>query len=141
MIFRRVSYGKWWSRYVWSRLLHVSGLFTFESAVCLHSISCLFTFQNDKPVILVTVNYRLGILGFLSLGDDVITGNMGLKDQSLAMNWVQDHISRFGGDPNQVTIFGESAGGISIMAHLLSPWSKGLFQRAIVQSGPMVNFD
>ena len=99
----------------------------------------MFTFQNDKPVILVTVNYRLGILGFLSLGDDVITGNMGLKDQSLAMNWVKNHISRFGGDPNQVTIFGESAGGISIMAHLLSPWSKGLFQRAIVQSGPMVS--
>ena len=120
----------------------------FMSQVCLllnqlfvYNLKQLFTFQNDKPVILVTVNYRLGILGFLSLGDDVITGNMGLKDQSLAMNWVQDHISRFGGDPNQVTIFGESAGGISIMAHLLSPWSKGLFQRAIVQSGPMVSFD
>ena len=122
--------------------LLLNQLFVYiSSAVCLHFISCLFTFQNDKPVILVTVNYRLGILGFLSLGDDVITGNMGLKDQSLAMNWVQDHISRFGGDPNQVTIFGESAGGISIMAHLLSPWSKGLFQRAIVQSGPMVSFD
>ena len=49
------------------------------------------------------------------------------------MKWVQDHISKFGGDPEQVTIFGESAGGISIMAHLVSPWSKGLFQKAIVQ--------
>ena len=55
------------------------------------------------------------------------------------MKWVQDHISKFGGDPEQVTIFGESAGGISIMAHLVSPWSKGLFHRAIVQSGPLVS--
>ena len=55
------------------------------------------------------------------------------------MKWVQAHISKFGGDPDQVTIFGESAGGISIMAHLVSPWSKGLFQKAIVQSGPLVS--
>ena len=96
--------------------------------------------SSESPVILVTVNYRLGILGFLSLGDDVISGNMGLKDQTLAMKWVKKHISMFGGNPEQVTIFGESAGGISIMSHLISPWSKGLFQRAIVQSGPLVSF-
>ena len=56
------------------------------------------------------------------------------------MKWVQDHISKFGGDPEQVTIFGESAGGISIMAHLVSPWSKGLFQKAIVQSGNVLTY-
>lgn len=62
---------------------------------------------------------------------------MGLKDQNLALKWVQENVEKFGGDPKKVTIFGESAGGQSVLAHILSPWSKDLFSRAILQSGRM----
>ncbi|XP_069696466.1 esterase E4-like [Periplaneta americana] len=89
----------------------------------------------DKDVILVTINYRLGPLGFLSTGDTVCPGNNGLKDQVAALRWVQDNIAAFGGNPNSVTIFGESAGGGSVHYHMLSPLSKGLFHRGISQSG------
>jgi carboxylesterase type B len=98
-----------------------------------------FMGEKSNLVILVTLNYRLGILGFLSLDDDVISGNMGLKDQSLALEWVKKNIVNFGGNPKQVTIFGDSAGGVSIMAHIVSPWSSGLFHKAIVQSGPFTD--
>ncbi|XP_030024687.2 venom carboxylesterase-6 [Manduca sexta] len=86
-------------------------------------------------VVLVTLNYRLGALGFLSLENDEVPGNMGLKDQVMALKWVRDNIEAFGGDPNRVTIFGESAGAASVHLHMLSPESKGLFHRAIAQSG------
>uniref|UniRef100_A0A2S2QI72 Carboxylic ester hydrolase n=1 Tax=Sipha flava TaxID=143950 RepID=A0A2S2QI72_9HEMI len=89
----------------------------------------------DKDVVLVTINYRIGILGFLSVEDDVLPGNYGLKDQVLALRWVQENIANFGGDNKQVTLFGESAGGVSVGLHLLSPLSKGLFHKAILQSG------
>ncbi|XP_045127510.1 juvenile hormone esterase-like [Portunus trituberculatus] len=89
----------------------------------------------QKDVVMVAMNYRLGALGFLSTGDNVLPGNLGLKDQTLALQWVQDNINDLGGDPNQVTIFGVSAGGISSHLHILSPSSAGLFQRAILQSG------
>ncbi|XP_045127764.1 esterase FE4-like [Portunus trituberculatus] len=89
----------------------------------------------QKDIVLVTMNYRLGALGFLSTEDSVLPGNLGLKDQTLALQWVQDNIMNFGGDPNQVTIFGISAGGISAHLHVLSPNSVGLFHRAIMQSG------
>ncbi|XP_050531754.1 venom carboxylesterase-6-like isoform X2 [Daktulosphaira vitifoliae] len=89
----------------------------------------------DKNVVLVTSNYRLGLLGFLSTEDDVIPGNYGLKDQVLALRWVKENIRQFGGDPDHVTIFGESAGSASVGYHLLSPLSKGLFHKAIMQSG------
>jgi carboxylesterase type B len=75
------------------------------------------------------------MFGFLSTGDDVIPGNAGLWDQNLALKWVQENIAAFGGDPTKVTIFGESAGGASVSAHILSPESKGLFRGAIAQSG------
>ncbi|XP_068202509.1 venom carboxylesterase-6-like [Palaemon carinicauda] len=88
-----------------------------------------------KDVILVSIQYRLGVLGFLSTGDSIIPGNFGMKDQSLALRWVQENIQDFGGDPGQVTIFGQSAGGASVHFHLLSPYSEGLFQRAIPMSG------
>ncbi|KAF0293576.1 Esterase FE4 [Amphibalanus amphitrite] len=89
----------------------------------------------DEEVVLVTLNYRLGPLGFLTTGDAAAPGNYGLLDQVLALEWVQANIAAFGGDPDQVTIFGESAGGASIGLHVLSPRSRGLFARAISQSG------
>ena len=87
-------------------------------------------------VILVNMNYRLGALGWLS-HTDKIKGNFGLQDQRLALQWVQDNIRSFGGDPTRVTMGGESAGGISVLTHLASPFSTGLFHRAVIESGPI----
>jgi len=93
--------------------------------------------QGD--VVVVTINYRLGALGFLGhpdLGDpDGFVGNWGLHDQVAALRWVRDHIAQFGGDPGRVTIFGESAGGFSVAALMAVPAAAGLFRRAVVQSG------
>ena len=91
-------------------------------------------------VVVVTINYRLGALGFLAhpafaSRRDGSTGNYGLMDQQAALRWVKDNIRRFGGDPHNVTIAGQSAGGLSVLAHLVSRDSRGLFDRAIVQSG------
>ena len=94
-------------------------------------------FLLDKDVILVTVNYRLGIFGFLTLGIEEISGNQGMWDQLESLKWVQKNIAAFGGDPNKVTIFGESAGGYSVSHHLTSHQSKGYFSAAIIQSGPL----
>lgn len=94
-------------------------------------------FAREHGVVLVSFNYRLGPLGFLSLkalGADA--NNLGLRDQQMALKWVQDNIAAFGGDPKRVTIFGESAGSVSVCAHMASPLSKGLFHRAILESGP-----
>ncbi|XP_063540503.1 esterase FE4-like [Cydia strobilella] len=88
-----------------------------------------------KGVILVTFNYRLNVPGYLNLGIKEAPGNAGMKDQVAALRWVQKNISYFGGDQDNVTIFGESAGGASVSYHLLSPMSRGLFQKAITQSG------
>jgi len=89
--------------------------------------------------IVVTVNYRLGIFGMLAL--DALTqenaaGNHALQDQQAALRWVQRNIGQFGGDQNRVTLFGQSAGGSSVCQQLVSPRAAGLFQRAILQSGP-----
>nr|QGA73398.1 carboxylesterase CXE20 [Spodoptera frugiperda] len=92
-------------------------------------------FLVKHGVILVTVNYRVEVLGFLCLGIKEAPGNMGLKDQVQALQWVKRNIRAFGGDPDNVTIFGESAGAASVSYHLLSPMSKGLFNKAIMQSG------
>ncbi|TDV42182.1 carboxylesterase/lipase family protein [Actinophytocola oryzae] len=89
-------------------------------------------------VVVVTVNYRLGALGFLAhpaFSNGGPTGDYGLMDQQLALRWVSRNIGHFGGNPHNVTIFGESAGGLSVLSHLASPLSRGLFDRAIVQSG------
>nr|XP_023018920.1 juvenile hormone esterase-like [Leptinotarsa decemlineata] len=94
-----------------------------------------------EDVVLVSINYRVGYLGFLRLQDPSleVPGNAGLKDQVLALKWVQRNIKQFNGDPNNVTIFGESAGGASVHYQILSPASKGLFHKAISQSGSVLN--
>ncbi|XP_042892944.1 juvenile hormone esterase-like [Penaeus japonicus] len=89
----------------------------------------------NHEVVLVVIQYRLGLLGFLSTEDDVAPGNQGLRDQVLALRWVQDNIHHFGGDSLQVTLFGESAGAGSIHLLMLSPYVLGLFHRVILQSG------
>nr|UXP71979.1 esterase [Manduca sexta] len=91
-------------------------------------------FLIEKDVVVVTINYRLDSLGFLCL-DDTVSGNMGLKDQVLALKWVNNNIKYFGGNPNNITIMGQSAGSTSVALHMISPMSKGLFQRAICLSG------
>jgi para-nitrobenzyl esterase len=90
------------------------------------------SFARDGAV-LVTVNYRLGAEGFLALPGEIT--NIGLRDQIAALHWVRDNIAGFGGNPDNVTVFGESAGGSSVAFLLRSPLAAGLFQRAIVQSG------
>ncbi len=98
------------------------------------------TLAAHGDVVVVTINYRLGILGFASLagvtgGHIPATGNEGLLDQVQALAWVRDNIAGFGGDPQRVTIFGESAGGMSVGSLLAMPVAHGLFHRAIPQSG------
>ncbi|XP_012215172.1 juvenile hormone esterase-like [Linepithema humile] len=92
-----------------------------------------------KEVVLVTLNYRLGVLGFLNLYDKVATGNQGLKDVVMALQWIQKNISNFGGDPRNVTIFGESAGAAIVHYLAISPVAEGLFHKAISQSGAATN--
>ncbi|HVP95146.1 MAG TPA: carboxylesterase family protein [Methanoregulaceae archaeon] len=95
-----------------------------------------------QGVILVTTNYRLGPLGFLAHPEldkespNNSSGNYGIMDQVAALQWVQHNIGAFGGDPSRVTIFGQSAGGESVLIHLVSPQSRGLYQQALVESGP-----
>jgi para-nitrobenzyl esterase len=93
-----------------------------------------------EGTVVVTINYRLGALGFLAhpalaSRPGGPAGNYGLMDQQAALHWVHRNIEKFGGDPNNVTIAGQSAGGVSVLAHLVSHRSRGLFQRAIVESG------
>jgi para-nitrobenzyl esterase len=93
---------------------------------------------SAHKIIVVTINYRLGALGWLShpaLDGNGIAGNYGLMDQQLAFKWVRDNIQHFGGNPHRVTIGGESAGGYSTLSHLASPTAKGLFHAAVIESG------
>lgn len=92
------------------------------------------TFAREG-IVTVTINYRLDVLGYMYLGDRPGSGNFGLLDQIAALAWVQENIAAFGGDPGQVTIAGESAGGHSVGELLATPASRGLFQRGILQSG------
>jgi para-nitrobenzyl esterase len=97
-------------------------------------------------VVVVTLNYRLGVLGFLAHpaltaeDDHHSSGNVGVLDQQAALRWVHDNIARFGGDPANVTMFGESAGSMSVCVHLVSPLAAGLFHRALGESGACTNF-
>lgn len=94
-----------------------------------------------EDIVIVTINYRLGVLGFLRLEDTSlgVPGNAGLKDMVLALKWVQKNIQKFGGDPNNVTISGTSAGSAAVNYLLLSPTTKGLFHKAILASGSVLN--
>ncbi|XP_046628343.1 esterase E4-like [Neodiprion virginianus] len=89
-------------------------------------------------VVHVGINYRLGVLGFLQLEHEAASGNMGLKDQIAALKWLKENIVKFGGDPNNITLFGQSAGSASAHYLLLSPLAKGLFHKAIMQSGALL---
>jgi para-nitrobenzyl esterase len=98
---------------------------------------------STHKIIVVTINYRLGALGWLAnpaLDNNGTAGNYGLMDQQLAFKWVRDNIEHFGGNPNRVTIGGESAGGLSTSSNLASPTAKGLFHAAIVESGAYMLF-
>ncbi|XP_051754630.1 neuroligin-2a isoform X1 [Ctenopharyngodon idella] len=90
-------------------------------------------------VIVVTMNYRLGVLGFLSTGDQSAKGNYGLLDQIQALRWLNENIGHFGGDPERITIFGSGAGASCVNLLILSHHSEGLFQRAIAQSGSAIS--
>ncbi|XP_078514097.1 neuroligin-4, X-linked [Lissotriton helveticus] len=91
--------------------------------------------SSHGNVIVITVNYRLGVLGFLSTGDQAAKGNYGLLDQIQALRWIEENIGAFGGDPKRVTIFGSGAGASCVSLLTLSHYSEGLFQKAIIQSG------
>src|SRR6202008_2814469 len=92
-------------------------------------------FAIDGDVVFVSINYRLGILGFLCL-PGVSPGNLGLLDQIAALRFVRENIAAFGGDPGNITVVGQSAGAASIAILLTMPQAKGLFRRAIMQSTP-----
>lgn len=96
--------------------------------------------MDTKKVILVMAQYRLGVFGFLATGDEASPGNYGMKDQVMALNWIQRNIEHFGGDPKRVTLMGQSAGGSAVQWHMMSPLTKGLFSRAVSMSGSALGF-
>ncbi|XP_035971029.1 cocaine esterase isoform X2 [Halichoerus grypus] len=110
--------------------IHGGGLVTGMASMYDGSVLAAF-----EDVVVVTIQYRLGVLGFFSTGDKHAPGNWGYLDQVAALRWVQQNIAYFGGDPGLVTIFGQSAGGTSVSSHVVSPMSQGLFHRAIMESG------
>lgn len=89
----------------------------------------------DNPVVVVAINYRVGALGFFKYGN--VSGNFGMKDQIFSLQWVQQNIASFGGDPGNVMVFGQSAGGMSTMTMLLSPLAAGLFHKVAIHSDPI----
>lgn len=111
------------------------GAFVFGEGLQLDRGTAGDVLAQRYGMVVVSINYRLGAFGFLADAALGASGNEGFEDQQLALRWVRDHIAAFGGDPAQVTIAGESAGGISVCHHLVAPGSRGLFARAISQSG------
>ncbi|XP_055697376.1 cholinesterase 1-like [Phlebotomus papatasi] len=96
-------------------------------------------FMDNSEVILVTLNYRLGLIGFLCSGDEAVKGNFGLKDQQMALKWVAKNIEYFGGDASSITLAGQSVGASSINLHMMNPVSQALFHRAILISGTAIS--
>ncbi|CAN5511976.1 carboxylesterase family protein [soil metagenome] len=124
--------------FVW---IHCGALFTGSSRETMYDGKRL----ADRGAIVVSINYRLGVLGWLahpgltSESPQHVSGNYGLLDEIAALHWVRANIASFGGDPANVTIAGESAGGLSVMYLLESPFARGLFTKAIVESGYMIS--
>ncbi|XP_048343212.1 cholinesterase-like [Sphaerodactylus townsendi] len=114
--------------------IYGGGFFVGTTSLVIYDGAFLAANEN---VIVVSMNYRLGALGFLSL-PPAAPGNMGLLDQQLALRWTRENAAAFGGDPSRITIFGHSAGGVSVHYHLLSPGSQPLFDRAVLQSGTSI---
>ncbi|XP_021695433.1 venom carboxylesterase-6 [Aedes aegypti] len=96
--------------------------------------------MDTGKVIVVVIQYRLGVFGFLSTGDSSSPGNYGLKDQSMALRWVQNNIQSFGGDPKRVLLAGQCAGGAAVQMHMMSPLSRGAFSTAVSMSGSVFDF-
>ncbi|GFY56268.1 acetylcholinesterase [Trichonephila inaurata madagascariensis] len=90
---------------------------------------------SEEEIIIVAINYRVASLGFLYFDRPDVPGNAGMFDQLMGLEWIRDNIAHFGGNPHNVTLFGESAGAVSVGLHLLSPLSRHLFSQAIMQSG------
>lgn len=112
--------------------LHGGGFYSGINSEMLYGPDYLMA---TGEVILVVPTYRTNAFGFLATGDEASPGNYGLKDQTLALQWVRDHVTAFGGDANSVTLVGHSAGAVSASFHLISKLSKGLFRNAILLSG------
>uniref|UniRef100_A0A9J7Y9Y6 Neuroligin 2a n=1 Tax=Cyprinus carpio carpio TaxID=630221 RepID=A0A9J7Y9Y6_CYPCA len=117
-------------------MLFIHGGSYMEGTGNMFDASVLAAYGN---VIVVTMNYRLGVLGFLSTGDQSAKGNYGLLDQIQALRWLNENIGQFGGDPERITIFGSGAGASCVNLLILSHHSEGLFQRAIAQSGSAIS--
>uniref|UniRef100_A0A8C7RDL4 Neuroligin 2b n=1 Tax=Oncorhynchus mykiss TaxID=8022 RepID=A0A8C7RDL4_ONCMY len=117
-------------------MLFIHGGSYMEGTGNMFDASILAAYGN---VIVVTMNYRLGVLGFLSTGDQSAKGNYGLLDQIQALRWLNENIGHFGGDPERITIFGSGAGASCVNLLILSHHSEGLFQRAIAQSGSAIS--
>lgn len=96
--------------------------------------------MDTEEVIVVTIQYRLGVFGFLASGDKSSMGNFGLKDQQMALQWIYKNIRHFGGDPKKITLSGQSSGAASVQYQMVSRGSNGLFQKAILMSGSMFSF-
>ena len=116
--------------------IYGGGLYSGTSTLELYDGRMLAVTGN---VVVVSMQYRLGALGFLYSGSDDAPGNVGFVDQYLAIKWVRDNIDAFGGDRDRITIIGESAGSVSVSAHLLSPLSQPLISHAIMMSGTLLS--
>lgn len=116
--------------------IHPGGFLTGSSNLKAHDGSHL---ASRGDLVVVTINYRLGALGYFLAFSEEADGNMGMYDQIMAIKWVKENAKQFSGDPENIVLMGASAGSYSISAHLVSPLSQNLFNRAIIQSGSLVN--
>jgi carboxylesterase type B len=112
------------------------GFFAGSPSLILYDGKALALTAN---VVVVNINYRLGPFGYIFFDHPDAPGNMGMLDQQLAFYWIRENIARFGGNPSSISLFGESAGASAIVAHLIAPGSRGIFQNGILQSGSLDN--